>query len=163
MGFYADKIGEHNVSLCVTEDYQNYQTLGSGKVNVVSAPTAAEKLAFTYTIDGANGNNVYGNKLSGSVKITNNGTAAFADNLRLARVNSGDQNDQAFGTSKDVSLNPGESTTIDFDFEDCAYGRHVLVVTYISGSKLSIKSGSYKYTTLKKGVIVYNGDGSQQH
>ena len=22
MGFYADKIGEHNVSLCVTEDYQ---------------------------------------------------------------------------------------------------------------------------------------------
>jgi len=162
MGFYADKIGEHNVSLCVTEDYQNYQTLGSGKVNVVSAPTAAEKLAFTYTIDGANGNNVYGNKLSGSVKITNNGTAAFADNLRLARVNSGDQNDQAFGTSKDVSLNPGESTTIDFDFEDCAYGRHVLVVTYISGSKLSIKSGSYKYTTLKKGVIVYNGDGSRQ-
>lgn len=162
MGFYADKVGEHNISLCVTEDYRNYQALGTAKINVVSASTAPEKLAYSYTLNGASGSTIYDSRISGSVKITNNGTGVFSDKLTIARVNSSVNADQAFGTSKDVSLQPGESTTINFSFDDCVPGQHVLVVTYMNGQKLAIKSGSFKYTTVKKGIVMYNGDGSRQ-
>ena len=162
MGFYADKVGEHKISLCVTEDYQNYQALGNGKVNVVNASTAKEKLGYSYSLNGATGSTIYDNRIAGSVKITNNGTAAFNDKLTIARVKANQTSDQEFGKSKDVSLQPGESTTIDFAFDNCAIGQHVLLITFIKGQKVDIKPGSYKYATIKKGIVVYSGDGSRQ-
>ncbi|WP_459964426.1 C10 family peptidase [Prevotella falsenii] len=162
MSFYADKLGDHNVNLCITENYQNFQSLGGGKVTVVSASTAQESLSYQYTFKGGTNNTIYGNRIEGSVRITNNGKAIFHDQLMSARINMSNQNDQSFGTPKDVVLNPGESTVIDFTFKDCAYSRHAMAVAYIKGSRLDVKSGSIKYVNVSKGFIVYNGDGSRQ-
>ena len=162
MSFYADKLGQHNVSLCITEDYQNFQSLGAGKVEVVSAPTK-ESLSYSYKFKGTNNTTVYGNRIEGSVTIKNKGSEAFHEKLTVARAHSTDNQDQAFGASKEVSLNPGESTTIDFEFDNCAYSKHIMVVTYYNPSSgTGIKKGSAKYVTVKNGFIVYNGDGSRQ-
>ena len=162
MSFYADKVGQHNISLCITEDYQNFQSLGGAKVTVVKAP-AKESLSYSYTLKGANNITIYGDRIEGTVTIKNKGNEAYHEKLTVARANTSNQYDQTFGASKEVSLNPGESTTIDFEFNNCAYSKHVIVVTYNNPSSgTGIKSGSYKYATLKKGFIIYNGDGSRQ-
>ena len=72
MSFYADKVGQHNISLCITQDYQNFQSLGGAKVTVVKAPTK-ESLSYSYKFKGTNNTTVYGNRIEGTVTITNKG------------------------------------------------------------------------------------------
>jgi hypothetical protein len=163
-------------TLCVFDGFFGSGTLKATSSNVtVNSGEAAANIAFSeIAVNNSSSKTVYGNAISGSVKVTNNASTSYKQGISVFVGKTYNWTDLGNGQwrysysieeTKNVNdvLSAGASTTIDFDFKGLEYGElYVLMMSYYTYSGTSAishqnKGGVY---TISHGFVIVDAAGN---
>ncbi len=153
-------------SLRVSTDYSGSKMLtGTGSVTIASAVVSTMNLTVDISAENAVENEIYDSFAHFKVNITNNGESEY-NKYVLAPLFIVDpesySGEMVTYQQSSLSLAPGETKTLYFDFDNLGYGQVYSLNIYARDENETLKNivtpGGSVFYTIRRGMVVWTGE-----
>jgi len=161
--------GTKNAEIWLVNDNGDIKATGTGTVIITTATTTTMSMSVDIEALGANQTTmtIYDSHATFKMDVTNNGAGEYNKTVLapLFIIDENNKGSMVTYKSQAVNIQPGETKTIYFEFDNLAYGSRYAANLYArneSGSLVNlVNSGESKMYTVAHGVVVWTADGTR--
>lgn len=140
--FTPEEVGTYNLWFCTGSDGSGQ--VGTGTMEVISEAEAkkATLAVNSFTITNSSSDNVYGNRLIGTVNVRNSGKEPFNGKIKLQLWHQPGGSGTAWSStsySVEMSIAPSKTATASFEYDNLNYGDKYYIA--VSSSDANISGG----------------------
>ncbi len=157
---------EGTYNIWITTDDAGEKVIGQTQVEISSAGAVVYNLtAQGLSLEngnnvGSNGGTVYGTHIKGNVRLKNEGTTTFDDEItiQLYKHKTGNNYGSADKQSVKATIAVGETKAVEFDFSNQNHTSYLIKIMYADGTQIKMYNANGYY--LEPGVEITTADGA---